>query len=110
MALVELHIREKIVYESFKSQKQLNEAILKFIVEDKSDKIVFKGDPYELNYKLLKKILSGSSKDGDNKKEDSPLVYNGDYRGAFRKIIKMTNYEPLCMIYKTGAPEKNDQL
>ena len=28
MALVELHIREKIVYESFKSQKQLNEASL----------------------------------------------------------------------------------
>jgi uncharacterized protein (UPF0262 family) len=108
MALVELHIREKIIWESFKSQKQLNVAILKFISDNKIDKIVFKGDPYDLNYKLLKKILSGGSKDGDDKKEDSPLVYNGDYRGAFRKIIKMTNYDPLCIIYKVPA-EKEDK-
>ena len=90
MALVELHIREKIVYESFKTQKQLNENILQFISDNKTDRIVFKGDPYEINYKLLKKIFS----------EDSPLVYNEDYRGAFRKVLKMTNYDPLCMIYK----------
>lgn len=90
MAIVELHIREKIVYESFKSQKRLSETILQFIVEDKKDKIIFKGDPYEINYKLLKKIFS----------DDSPLVYNEDYRGAFRKLLRMSNYEPLCMIYK----------
>lgn len=91
MALVELHIRDKIVWESFKSMKQLKTAILNnFIAENKTDKIIFKGDPYELNYKMLKKILS----------EDSPLVLDGDYRGAFRKIIKMTNYDPFCIIYK----------
>lgn len=90
MALVELHLREKIIYESFKSQKKLNETVLSFIENNKTDKIIFKGDPYEINYKLLKKILS----------EDSPLVYNEDYRGAFRKIIRMCNYEPLCIIYK----------
>ena len=99
MALVELHIREKIVYESFKSQKQLNESILGFIEANKTDRIIFKGDPYELNYKMLRNILSGKSKDSD-KIEDSPLVFNGDYRGAFRKILKMTNYDPLCIIYK----------
>jgi len=90
MALVELHIREKIVYESFKTQKQLSESILRFIESNKIDKILFKGDPYDLNYKMLKKILS----------EDNPLVINDDYRGAFRKILKMTNYDPYCVIYK----------
>lgn len=91
MALVELHIRDKIVYESFKSMKQLKTVILNnFIVENKTDKIIFKGDPYELNYKMLKKILG----------DDSPLVFDGDYRGAFRKIVKMTNYDPYCLIYK----------
>ena len=90
MALVELHIREKIIYESFKKQSQLSEKILGFIENSKVDKIVFKGDPYDLNYKMLKKILS----------EDSPLVINGDYRGGFRKILKMTSYEPFCIIYK----------
>jgi len=90
MAIVELHIREKIVYESFKKQTQLSEKILQFIENNKVDRIVFKGDPYDLNYKMLKKILS----------EDCPLVFNGDYRGAFRKILKMTNYDPFCIIYK----------
>ena len=90
MALVELHIREKIVYESFKTQKQLSESILRFIENNKVDRIVFKGDPYDLNYKMLKKILS----------EDNPLVINNDYRGAFRKILRMTNYDPYCVIYK----------
>ena len=93
MALVELHIREKIVYESFKTQKQLNEKILMFIDSNKTDRIIFKGDPYDINIKLLKKILSSDS-------DESPILYGNDYRGAFRKIIKMTNYEPLCMIYK----------
>jgi uncharacterized protein (UPF0262 family) len=93
MALVEIHIREKIVYESFKSQKHLNVAILNFIETNKTDRIIFKGDPYEINYKLLKKIFSSDS-------DESPLVYNEDYRGAFRKLIRMTNYDPLCIIYK----------
>lgn len=90
MALVELHIREKIVYESFKTQKQLSESILRFIELNKVDRILFKGDPYDLNYKMLKKILS----------EDNPLVINDDYRCAFRKILRMTNYDPYCVIYK----------
>jgi len=93
MALVELHIREKIVYESFKSQKQLNEKILEFVTSDKTDKIITKGDPYDINIKLLKKILSSDS-------DVSPILYGDDYRGAFRKILKMTNYEPYCIIYK----------
>ena len=100
MALVELHIREKIVYESFKTQKQLSEKILLFIENNKVDRIIFKGDPYELNYKMLKKILS----------EDCPLVIHGDYRGALRKILKMTNYDPLCIIYKNSKFEKEEDF
>lgn len=90
MAVVELNIREKIVYESFKTQKELSETILNFIFNNRVDKILFKGDPYDLNIKMIKKILT----------DDCPLVFNGDFRGAFRKILKMTNYDPLCVIYK----------
>ena len=88
--IVELDIKEKITYRSFKTQKQLNETILNMIFDSKTDKIVFKGDPYDINYKMMKKIIS----------LDNPLVIDGDIRGAFRKIIQLSNNDPYCMIYK----------
>jgi len=88
--LVELDIKEKIVYRSFSSQKELNESILNMIFESKTDKIIFKGDPYDINYKMMKKIISPMN----------PLISNGDIRGAFRKIIQLSNNDPYCIIYK----------
>ncbi len=88
--IVELDIKEKITYRSFKSQKLLNEAILNMIFESKADKILFKGDPYDINYKMMKKLIS----------RDNPLVDNGDIRGAFRKVIQLSNNDPYCMIFK----------
>jgi hypothetical protein len=60
------------------------------IFESKIDKIVFKGDPYDINYKMMKKIIS----------INSPLVVNGDIRGAFRKIIQLSNNDPYCVVFK----------
>jgi hypothetical protein len=87
---VELNLKEKVTYKSFKTQKELNETILNMIFNSKTDKIIFKGDPYDINYKMMKKIISS----------DNPLVIEGDIRGAFRKIIQLSNNEPYCMIYK----------
>jgi hypothetical protein len=87
---VELDLKEKVTYKSFKSQKDLNESILNMIFESKTDKILFKGDPYDINYKMMKKFIS----------LDNPLVLEGDIRGAFRKIIQLSNNDPYCMIYK----------
>lgn len=87
---VELDIKEKITYKSFKSQKELNESILNMVFETKYDKIIFKGDPYDINYKMMKKLIS----------PDNPLVVNDDIRGAFRKVIQLSNNDPYCIIYK----------
>lgn len=88
--IVELDIKEKITYKSFKSQKELNEYVLNMIFESKTDKIVFKGDPYDINYKMMKKIIN----------EENPLIVEGNYRGAFRKIIQLSNNDPYCIVYK----------
>ena len=88
--IVELDLKEKITYRSFRSQKELNETILNMIFESKTDKIVFKGDPYDINYKMMKKFIS----------LDNPLVFEGDIRGAFRKVIQLSNNDPYCMIFK----------
>ena len=90
--LVELDLKEKIVYRSFRTQKDLNETILNMIFESKTDKIIFKGDPYDINYKLMKKIIS----------PDNPLIVEGDIRGAFRKIIQLSKNDPYCIVFKKG--------
>lgn len=88
--IVELDIKEQISYRSFKTQKDLNEAVLNMIFESRTDKIIYKGDPYDINYKMMKKVISF----------DNPLVENDDIRGAFRKIIQLSNNDPYCMIFK----------
>lgn len=90
MTVVKLNLKEKIAYRSFDNQDKLNEFIFEYIFNAKADKIIFKGDPWEINLKLLKKLID----------KENPLVDNGDIRGAFRKIIQATHNDPLCVIYK----------
>jgi hypothetical protein len=88
--IVKLNLKEKIAYRSFNSQDALNNFMIDYIFDSKADKIIFKGDPWEINLKLLKKLID----------KENPLVENGDIRGAFRKIIQTTHNEPYCVIYK----------
>lgn len=87
---LKLNLKEKIAYKSFENQDRLNEFILECIFNSKTDKIIFKGDPWDLNLKVLKKLID----------KENPLVEDGDIRGAFRKIIQLTKNEPYCVIYK----------
>jgi hypothetical protein len=88
--IVKLNLKEKIAYRSFESQDKLNNFVLEYIFSAKTDKILFKGDPYEINLKMLKKLID----------KENPLVENGDIRGAFRKIVQATHNDPYCVIYK----------
>ena len=88
--IVKLNLKEKIAYRSFDSQDRLNEFMIEYIFNAKTDKIIFKGDPWDINLKLLKKLID----------KENPLVENGDIRGAFRKIILTTHNDPFCAIYK----------
>lgn len=90
MTVVKLNLKEKIAYRSFDTQEKLNEFMIEYIFNAKTDKIIFKGDPYEINLKLLKKLID----------KENPLVENGDIRGAFRKIVQATHNDPYCVIYK----------
>jgi len=88
--IVKLNLKEKIAYRSFDTQENLNQFILDYIFNAKTDKIIFKGDPWDINLKLLKKLID----------KENPLVEQGDIRGAFRKIIQITLNDPYCVIYK----------
>lgn len=54
---MEIMLKNNIVFIGYNDPKQLKEKILEFIFEAKADKILYKGIPTDINYKLLKKIL-----------------------------------------------------
>jgi hypothetical protein len=85
---VEINIKEKIIYKSFKTQNDLEKDILRFIIEDKLNKVIYHGDPYDIKYKLIKKIM------------DNNISPDGNFRSSFRRLIQHTKNEPYCIIYK----------
>ena len=85
-----LKLKENVLYKSFKNQKDLKEFIIDMILESKTDKILFKGYPYDLNYKQLKKIM-----DYDNRLGWSPEQFKKHYQD----IVDMCD-ESYCCIFK----------
>ena len=48
-------LKENIIFESFNNKKDMMEKILKMIMVSEIDKVLYKGNPEEINYKLMKK-------------------------------------------------------
>jgi len=83
-------LKENIVFESFDNKKDMMEKILKMIMDSQTDKILYKGNPDEINYKLMKKVIL----DNYTQKIEPDLV-----RNIYNDAIKTTNRE-FCIIYK----------
>jgi hypothetical protein len=81
-------LRDNIVYRSFSDQSELSKEILSMICDEKTDKILYKGLPDNINYKLLKKVLT-------KEKDIAPDTV----RSMFGEVIKKTNDE-YCLIFK----------
>ncbi len=90
MSDVEINLKDNIFYKSYKDKMDLNEEIINFIFSNKIDKVLYKGDPKDINYKLLKKVIPMSEK-----KIEPDMV-----REKYSKIIDITDNEPYCVIYK----------
>jgi len=52
-----IRLKENVIFTPYNDNIQLKEKILEFILESRTDKILYKGNPKDINYKLLKKIL-----------------------------------------------------
>jgi len=100
---MEIRLKDNVIFTVYHDKKLLKEKILEFIFESKTDKILYKGNPTDINYKLLKKILplnqikfdknaNSINKFVEIETEDIRIVY-----GDFLKKIEC-NY---CLIYKT---------
>ena len=92
---MEIKINENIYYRSFKTKTELREVILKMIMDNKLDKILYKGNPAEINYKLLKKIITPKIVLKNNRN-----INPDDVRLKYSSLVNQTNCEDFCIIYK----------
>ena len=87
---MEINLKDNIFYKSYKSKVDLNEEIVNFIFSDKIDKVLYKGDPKEINYKLLKKIIPFNE----------IRVEPDKVREKYSHILELSDNAPYCVIYR----------
>jgi len=87
---VEINLKDNIYYKPYSKKLKLNEDIVNFILENKIDKVLFKGEPNDINYKLLKKIIPLIDK---NSQPD--LV-----RKKYKNVLELCDNLPYCIIYR----------
>ncbi len=88
---MEINLKNNIFFKSYKNKIDLNEEIVNFIFSNKIDKVLYKGDPIDINYKLLKKIIPMN---------ENVVVEPDMVREKYSKIIDITDNEPYCVIYR----------
>ena len=87
---MEINLKENIYFKTFDKKIKLNEDIVDFILSDKIDKVLFKGEPNDINYKLMKKVIPLSEKNTD------PEIV----RKKYQNILELCDNSPFCIIYK----------
>jgi hypothetical protein len=99
---MEIKLKDNVVFAPYHDIKLLKEKILEFIFESKTDKILFKGNPKDINYKLLKKILPLEQIKFDKSINsiNKFVEIEGDIRDVYQVFLKKINCD-YCIIYKT---------
>jgi hypothetical protein len=87
---MEINLKDNIFFKTYDKKLKLNEDIVDFILSDNIDKVLFKGEPNDINYKLLKKIIPLSEKNSDPE-----LV-----RRKYQNILELCDNTPYCIIYR----------
>lgn len=87
---MEINLKDNIYFKPYSKKIKLNEDIVDFILSDKIDKVLFKGTPNDINYKLLKKIIPTIEKN-----TNPELV-----RKKYQNILELCDNSPYCIIYR----------
>lgn len=86
-----IKLREQVIYESFKTRKELIERILDMINTTGLNDVLYKGHPLKINYKILKRSLLGKMDIKIEPDEVRKMYYN---------IIEPEQNRKFCIIYK----------
>jgi len=87
---VEINLKDNIYFRTYTKKVKLNEDIVNFILSNKIDKVLFKGEPNDINYKLLKKVI--------------PLTESNTLpevvRRKYQNVLELCDNSPYCIIYR----------
>lgn len=87
---MEINLKDNIYFKPYDKKVKLNEDIVNFILSDKIDKVLYKGEPNGINYKLLKKII--------------PLIDKNTHpdivRKKYQNVLEICENLPYCIIYR----------
>jgi hypothetical protein len=87
---MEINLKDDIYFRPYNKKVKLNEDIVEFILSDKIDRVLYKGEPNDINYKLLKKIIPLM----DSKVEPEVV------RKKYQNILELCDNSPFCIIYR----------
>jgi hypothetical protein len=87
---MEINLKENIYFKTYDKKVKLNEDIVDFILSDKIDKVLYKGEPNDINYKLMKKVIPLAEKNTD------PEIV----RKKYQNILELCDNTPFCIIYR----------
>jgi hypothetical protein len=87
---MEINLKDNIFFKPYDNKIRLNEDIVNFILSDKIYKVLFKGEPNDINYKLLKKIIPLNDTNSEPE-----LV-----RKKYQNILEICDNSPYCIIYR----------
>ena len=88
---MKVNLKENVIYETFRNKKELQERILSMIIKSNTDKILYKGDPNDIDYKLMKKVMVKKY----TEKIDPEIV-----KLQYKDIINSQENKNYCIIYK----------
>jgi len=88
---MQIELKENVVYQTFKTKKELQEMILSMILKSKTDKILYKGHPRDINYKLMKKVLL---------KEYTQRIDPELIKERYDDVVESCKQQNYCVIYK----------
>ena len=99
---MEIKLKDNVVFIGYNDEVKMKEKIMDFIMDAKTSKILYKGNPININYKLLKKILPL-----DQIKFDSSInsinkfveIENKDIREVYSELLESVDCK-YCLIHK----------
>jgi hypothetical protein len=88
---MQIELKENVIYQTFNNKKELQEMILSMILNSRTDKILYKGNPRDINYKLMKKVLLKDY----TQRIDPELI-----KERYEQVVDSCKQQNFCVIYK----------
>jgi hypothetical protein len=88
---MQIELKENVIYQTFKTKRELQEMILSMILNSKTDKILYKGNPRDINYKLMKKVVLKDY----TQRIDPELI-----KEQYQNVVESCKQQNFCVIYK----------